>query len=222
MSEQFIADTSMKLLEVDRVPIAGVARSIAMAFLLRLAAAGTHGVQHVFWEENLATQTVSGALAESSTQFTSLSPEMKAKLQAVWDGARREIIEDGMSNSVTENLPELIARDFSSVIPALVSAIEMQRTTPIIAAEVLKTLGRLQNPASHALRRWALERALTLTSPFIRDGAGLGLARLADPGAVPYLRRAAESDPQTREDLQLVIDELSEAMTNGVPAPGCD
>jgi hypothetical protein len=62
-----------------------------------------------------------------------------------------------------------------------------------------------------------LERALFSPWPFVRDGAGLGLARLGDPGAIPVLRKAVESEThaQTKADLQLVLDELSESMTNG-------
>ena len=213
MSEEFTARTSIELPDAERVDISGLKKSFAyVALLVRLFGASTCGARHAFVEESVATQVISNALVESSTQLHEMTPEARAEFQAILDGARHDIIEDGMPNTVSERLPELIKKHLDAVIPALVSAIEMGRTPPIIAAEVLKTLGRLRNPASHATRRWVLERALNLSSPFIRDGAGLGLARLADPGAIPYLIRAieAEPNPQIRADLQAVIDELAE------------
>jgi hypothetical protein len=170
-------------------------------------------------EQSSSTQIIAGSLAESSTQIREMAPEIKIKLDAILDAAQRDIIEDGMHNAINERLPGLIAKDFSTVIPALMSVIEAGRTAPIIAAEVLKELGRLRSASSHASRLWVLERALSLPSPFIRDGAGLGLASLADADALPYLRRAVENEPnaQTRTDLQLVIDELNEMMADGAP-----
>jgi hypothetical protein len=170
-------------------------------------------------EESAATQITSGMVAESSTELRELAPEIKAKLDAMLDAARHAIIEDGMCNPINERLPALVAKDFNAVIPALLSVIEGKRTTPIVAAEVLKELGRLRSVTSHASRRWVLERALQSPWPFTRDGAGLGLARLGDPTAILALRRAVENEPnaQTRADLQLVIDELAEMITDGTP-----
>jgi hypothetical protein len=143
-----------------------------------------------------------------------VTPEIQARLDAMLSAARGDIIEDGESNAVTERLEELFLRDFRAVVPALAAVIESGRTLPIIAAEILKELGRMRDAASHGDRRWLLVRALSLPSPFIKDGAGLGLARLADPTALRYLHRAieTEADAQTRADLQLVVDELNEAV----------
>jgi hypothetical protein len=170
-------------------------------------------------EQSSATQIFAGSFAESSTQIREMTPEMKLRLDAVLNAARQDTIEDGMFNAINRRLPGLIAEDHKAVVPALMSVIEGRHTTPIIAAEVLKELGRLRNSASHASRLWVLERALNQSSPYIRDGAGLGLAMLADAHAIPYLRRAAENEPnaETRADLQLVIDELTETMTDGAP-----
>ncbi len=55
-----------------------------------------------------------------------------------------------------------------------------------------------------------LRGALSAPFPIMRDGAGLGLARLGDPDALPHVRRAIERerDLQIREDPILVADEL--------------
>jgi hypothetical protein len=179
------------------------------AFVTELLRATGRGIQPSLREESAATDPIASALTESSTRLHRIAPATRAKFQAILDAARHDIIEDGMSNTITEKLPLLINKDLDTVIPALVAAIEAGETTPIIAAEILKTVGR-PGPASHATRRWLLERALKIASPVIRDGAGLGLARMGDPGAIPYLRRAiaAECSPETRQDLQAVVNEL--------------
>jgi hypothetical protein len=220
MNEASTVDTSLRVPDREPRELTGFLRSLAgAAFVVRLAAASTYGARQCFMEETAATQIIGGALAEGSTQLREVNPEIQPRLAAILDAARHDIIEDGMPNAVSEYLPGLLAKDYTAVIPALLSVIEAGSTTPIIAAELLKELGRLRNAASHASRLWVLERALSLSSPFIRDGAGLGLARLADPDALPYLRRAVEGElnAQTRADLQLVIDELSETMRDGTP-----
>jgi hypothetical protein len=203
--------------------LGGLRRSAArVAFLV--VAASTYGTRRCFLEESNETQIILEAVAESSTELRETTAKIKAELDAMLDAARHEIIEDGMRNAVTERLPDLVARDFRAIIPGLVSGIEAGRITPVVGAEVLKELGRLRNAASHASRRWVLEHALGLSSPFIRDGAGLGLARLGDPNALPLLQRAVENEPnaQTRADLQLVVNELSEKMSDGLPAADRD
>jgi HEAT repeat protein len=215
------AETSITASVTQSREFTGFMRSLAgWIFFLELAAATTRGVQHCFSTESAATQNTTGMLAESSTELRELAPEIRAKLETMLDAARHAIIEDGMSNPINDRLPELVAKDFNAVIPALLSVIEAKRTTPIVAAEVLKELGRLRNVTSHSSRRWVLERALRSPWPFTRDGAGLGLARLGDPNAIPALRRAAENEPnaEIRADLKLVIDELAEMITDDTPA----
>jgi hypothetical protein len=229
MSEGHTADTSTAPDVNPRNEFVGLGRSLATAvFGFKFVAASTEGIRQCFSERSCSTQirisdlaetcrssaTQIGVneLAESSTQIREMTSEIQARLDATLDAARREIIEDGMRNAINLRLPGLIARDFSAVIPALISVIEAGHTTPMVAAEVLKELGRMQHGVSHASRLWVLERALSLPSPFIRDGAGLGLAALADRAALPYLQKAVESEPnaQIRTDLQLVINELNE------------
>lgn len=223
------ADTSADLLSSEWSQPSAVRLFGAYAFFLaKLAAATAIGAKlekkQWFRELNSATgQIGAGGTYGSSTQIREMMPVVRAQLDFVLASAREELIEDGMCNSVNQRLPSLIGTHFDTVIPALVAVIEAGRTTGSVAAEVLKELGRVRNEASRPLRRFALERALTSSSPTIRDGAGLGLARLSDPDTIPSLGRAIERerDPQTRADLQLVLDEISEAAENGIPPAEC-
>jgi len=220
MSKQFSGDTSIPVQDDEPRGLAGLGRSIASATLfLKMATAGTHGIQQCFLEGSAATQQTTGVVADSSTQLHEMTAELRARLDSMLTAARHGTIEDGMTNAINERLPALIAKDFNAVISALVPVIENGRTTPIVAAEVLKELGRIRNVASHWSRRWVLERALRSPWPFTRDGAGLGLARLGDPGAIPSLRRAVETEThsQTRADLQIVVDELADLIPDGEP-----
>ena len=212
------ADTSIDLGNGVSQDLAGFIKSVATCavFAAKLATAGTAGARRCFIETTAATQ-LREADVGSSTQFREISPDVRVNLHALWDAAREDVIEDGMRNSISERLPELIAKDFRAVLPVLISTIESRQLEPVIAAEVLKELGRYRDSASLPHRRWALARALSVPSPVIRDGAGLGLARLCDPASLPYLRRAVERevDPQIRVDLQQVMDEIAETVTDG-------
>ena len=207
----------MHLAPVTGVDVAleltGLRRSVAV-LVFQVVSATTLGTHRCFLQEDTAgTQTVE-ALAESSTQVRKVTPEIQARLDAMLDAARHDIVEDGKNNAVTDRLAELFLSDFRAIVPALMTLIENGQTPPIIAAELLKELGRIRDAASHGTRRWLLERALNMSSPFVRDGAALGLARMADPAALRYLRKSIEAEPdaETRADLQLVVDELAETV----------
>lgn len=221
MNQGFDAETAISVPDAQEPRLPDFLKSLVApaAFILNLASASTMGARRCFVEPSAATEISGGILVASSTQLREVTPGIRARLEALLDAARDEVIEDGMRNVVNERLPGFVVKHPTTVIPALLAVIESGRATPIVAAEVLKELGRLRNADSHRSRRWVLERALSSKSPITRDGAGLGLARLADPCSLPYLRRAVESelDSQTKADLQLVINELLEA-TDGAPA----
>jgi len=181
----------------------------ATALAFKLLTAGGEGGQRCFVEFSMATHSMTLAI-ESSTELNEMRPEVRAQFEAILDSARHDVIEDGMPNSINERLPDLLIRHFGTVIPALVAMIEKGLASPIVAAEALKELGRVRDAVSHASRLGALERALASPSPMTRDGAGLGLARLKDPSAIPYLRDSITREPhaELKADLQLVINEL--------------
>jgi hypothetical protein len=181
----------------------------------RLVAAGAKGIEQCLTEMRAATQDSVVVDAESSTQLR--APAIEGALAALLADAREDLMEDGMNNTVNERLPPLLLMHPQSIIRALAGLIEAGQTPPIIAAQLLKELGRARIAASHSQRRWVLERALCSPSPVTRDGAGLGLARLGDHRSLRYLVRAVEieADPELRTDLQRVVDELTEATWDG-------
>lgn len=212
--------TAIPLGEPTRLSDAG--RSMALAILLRLGGAVPFGVTQCLRPESSATYLWRSSLSESSTQLPIPAPDVVARLNSILGAATRESLEDGMRNAITERLPDLIAVDASTAIPALISVIESGRPSPVVIAEVLKELGNLGAIGQRPEVLWILERALTLDSHYARDAAGLGLARFADASAIPYIQRAVarERNAELRADLQLVLDELTEAKSHGAPPTG--
>jgi hypothetical protein len=212
MSEEPSAQTS-PLNQNEFSELSGIRKSVALV-ALQVVAATALGINRCFLREDTALTLVGGVVAESSTHITKIAPEIRVKLDALLEAARHEIIEDGMSNAITERLADLFSKDVDSLIPMVMGVIDGNRTPPTVVSEILKELGRIRNAASHGSRRWLLEHALSATSAFVRDGAGLGLARMADPAALRSLRKAVEkeSNPETKADLELVITELAETV----------
>jgi hypothetical protein len=218
MKGELTSATSIRSDEAEPRELKGIMRSLASAvFILHLGSATGHGIRRCLLSESAATQLPGISFDGNSTELRELSPEIMASLDVILNAAHHDIIEDGMNNTVNQWLPNLIAKAPNAVIAALVPAIETGSIKPFVAAEVLKELGQVRNVAPNQTVHWILERCLNSSSQFLRDGAGLGLARLADPATIPSLRRAVkrETDPQVRADLQLVIDEISETFANG-------
>ena len=73
-------------------------------------------------------------------------------------------------------------------------------------------LGRMNDSITRNRRLWILESGLFSSSARIRDAAGLGLASLDDPHAIPYVRKAIDEErcDELREDLQQILEQLQE------------
>jgi hypothetical protein len=190
----------------------------ALFVINNLVMAGTKSLDQMLrFIPTTPTYLTGSAHLASSTAPERADLAAKLVLDTLWASAQGVIIEDGMHNVINQSLPKIIMRYKRNAIPEIASVIESERVSPTVTAEILKELGKVREPATYSSRRWLLERALRSNSPITRDGAGLGLARLGDRHALPFLLSAieAEADPQARRDLQLVVDELYE---HGVPS----
>lgn len=182
------------------------------SYTASVIASSTRGTHECFVDGMPASSATQSCDFVSPAGSTYRAPDasLAAKLESIWRLAHDEIIEDGMPNTVRRQLPALLACDYEAVIASILSAIQSGKIKPIVAVEALKELGRVSYGISHLNRKRALEYALRVRSAITRDGAGLGLARLADPASLPALRRAVENEPdlETKRNLQLVVDEL--------------
>lgn len=195
-------------------------KAAAWVLVTRLAAATNQGLRRSFVEDTSETAFTMRAVA-SSSQVAEVAEEIRTELRLMFFAALRDHIEDGLPNAITKRLPELLNRDFNATVTGLTAALESGAVSESLAAEALKELGQVRNDAFRHYHRWALERALSLGSSMTRDGAGLGLARLGDPAAIPYLLKAIDAEPnlETRADLQLVVDQLRQQQEHAAPPP---
>ena len=147
------------------------------------------------------------ALATADTSMRALDPQISAQLDSILGRVRDEIVEDGMTNTITMELPRLVASHYRSVLPAIAALTDGTRTSAAVTAELLKEVGRVRDAISHFDRRWLLEHALSSPNPAARDGAGVGLSWLQDPRAAESLRAAVakEAIPQLKADLEEVL-----------------
>jgi hypothetical protein len=138
------------------------------------------------------------------------SQELQQKIDVLFRQWQELRFEDGMENDVSRTLWRLLMTHSTLLVEALASVIVSEHVSPRVAAEALRHLGRFAHAASHRDRLWLLERGLRSKSAVSRDGAGLGLAHLNDPAAIPYLQAAIDREPiaSLRDDLQQVLDSL--------------
>jgi len=197
-------------------PLRQLAASVA--FVLKVATTSVAETHRNFLP--ITSSTSSTALATADTSMRALDPETKAQLDSILERVRQEIVEDGMTNTITMELPRLVANHYRSVLPAIAALTDGSRTSAAVTAELLKEVGRVRDAISHFDRRWLLEDALSSPNPAARDGAAVGLSWLQDPRAAESVRVAAEREaiPQLKTDLEEVLRLLAGSNNNAVAA----
>jgi hypothetical protein len=144
--------------------------------------------------------------------FYELPIEVERKFETLFIQGQDESFEDGMESQFSTNLLLLMNRYNEVAIEILVYLIIGERVNPVVAAEALRWVGRINDSSSHRRRRWLLERALTSPHSRVRDGAALGLAFMDDPAAIPSLRYAVEREDidMLRQDMTQVLEQLEQ------------
>ena len=111
-------------------------------------------------------------------------------LRMVLDAGAAEAFEDGMDSEFSRALAECVLAGRSGAVEALGKLIEDGRAAPEVGGEALRILGAVSQPETRSARRLLLERHLLSDSPYLRDGAAVGLSELDDPAALPAVDRA--------------------------------
>lgn len=126
------------------------------------------------------------------------------------ENAREEYFELGMESEFYKALTQLIKQYDNIIIKVIHHLIENLKIDDYVAAEALKIFGAINNDTSYRFRLITLEKYLQHESIIIRDAAGLGIASLDDPSALPSIDRAIvrEENPGIRECLVLVKNQL--------------
>jgi HEAT repeat protein len=150
------------------------------------------------------------------------SQHVAEKLAAILRAATEESFEDGMESALSRGLEGVVRRNGRQAVVELIPRIICESVNQEVASEALRSLGRMTHPESLPSRRWLLERALFSSSARVRDAAGLGLASLDDPHAIPYVRQAIDREPceELRADLRLTLTQLESAARAVHPPQG--
>jgi len=146
----------------------------------------------------------------NSTESTDIPPELNNLLNKILTDAREENFEDGNMSQLAKGLIYLVEAYGEVAVQELARRIVAKQIDAEVASEVLQWMGRINHQASRGMRLWLLERNLLSNSLYIRDSAGLGIASLNDPAAIPSLRSAIaqEKNCALREDLEQVLRQL--------------
>ncbi len=149
----------------------------------------------------------------NSTERTNVPAELDHLLSRLLAAAREEIFEDGMMSQLAKGLTYLVEAYGEIAVQELARRIIAKQIDAEVASEALQWMGRINHQPSHQIRLWLLEHSLFSKSMYVRDSAGLGIASLNDPAAIPSLRRAItqEKNAALREDLEQVRNQLEGA-----------
>jgi len=139
-----------------------------------------------------------------------LAEGIEREIGALFRAAKEEFFEDSIESDFSKKLGLLIRKYADIAVAVLVPVILTEQVNEEIAHEALRILGRLEHPQTHLDRRALLERSLYCLSPWIRDGAALGLATLKDPHAIRYLKQAIDREriEELRKDVETILAEL--------------
>ena len=124
--------------------------------------------------------------------------------------AENEDFEDSAESYFSIGLENLIQTFGNIALTIISSFIFSEETSTKVVSEALCKLGQIDHGPTHRNRLRVLEKSLQADSPYIRDGAGLGISFLDDPAAVPQLTEAIkrETNPELKKDLELVLKQL--------------
>jgi len=135
---------------------------------------------------------------------------IREQINEIFKNAKIENFEDGMDSEFSKKLVSLIKNYENNSIEILSDMIMNENVTVDIASEALRWIGRIKHEETHDARFDLLIKSLTHSSPFIRDGAIIGLDLMEDPKAVPYLIESIKNEKLTliRKDMLQVLENL--------------
>jgi len=154
-----------------------------------------------------------GASLASSTVYDESPVPVHEYVEAAFGVAVEETFENGRESEFSERLTWLVRKYGVSALDTIARLMTSEQVNVEVTAEALKSLGEMHHPESYSRRLQLLVRSLRSSSPWVRDGATLGLAWLDDPTTIPYLGRAAEQEPieELRQNMEAVLEQLEES-----------
>lgn len=148
---------------------------------------------------------------ENSTAPYEIPEEVVEEIRQLFAMGKEEFFEDGMESAFSRNLLDLIEQYGDIAIEIIADLTIGEQVDTEVASEALRWIGQIENPLTHPLRRWLLERSLNSSSASVRDGAVLGLSFMDDPAAIPSIKRALkqEKHPHLRLRMEKTLAQLT-------------
>jgi hypothetical protein len=132
--------------------------------------------------------------------FSPLEPDeatrvrLAGEFEGLFAAAVNESFEDGFDSALSLELQRLVLKHGEAALEIVSDLILGSRVAAEVAAAALRTVGEMENEATHDARRRLLERGLRCPSHIARDGAVVGLSALRDPQTIPALEAAAAQE----------------------------
>lgn len=151
------------------------------------------------------SQDMEGSSAQERPQV-----RIDKEIESLFRAAEKEVFEDGMENVFSEELTLFVNRYGNVSLDIMESLLFSSKADVEVVAQALRSLGEMHHPPSRDLRRSLIEKGLRQSSPWVRDGAVLGLAWLDDPAAIPSLTKAVQQEQidELRRDMGKVLSQL--------------
>lgn len=136
--------------------------------------------------------------------------DLYGEVKQLFELAIDEEFEDGFESQFSRSLVAFIEKYGRKAIEALTPIFINEKINPEIIAEALRWIGRIEHIPTYKDRQQLLERCLFCSSPYIRDGAALGIASMNDPCAIPSLKLAIAKEriAELCEDMKQVLFQL--------------
>ncbi len=165
----------------------------------------------LFWGSMLSQRSLTRSL-ETSTALSLKDPTVRDELAELFNRAMDEAFEDDTESAFARGLRSIILTHGESAMDALKKIVLSRSVNEGVAAESFEVLGRMNDSMTLISRLWILESGLFSSSARIRDAAGLSLASLDDPHAIPYVQKAIDEEQcdELRKDLEQVLEQLQE------------
>jgi len=124
--------------------------------------------------------------------------------------AATESFEAGMNSGLSVGIEKLLMSFGPAAIAAMTEPIRAGLPCEDVAAEALRTIGRVHQQATRMERLALLLQMLEHRSYFLRDAALTGLAYANDPSVIPHLEALTSSvaEPVFAEDLHQLMADL--------------
>lgn len=160
-----------------------------------------------------AQETAAARVAEasgSSKVDTDAQHQLHRRLSALLSAQPQELEDDTASGALAGAVSNLLRDAGKAVIHHVEKILRDEKANPEALAIALEAIGEDSTTTTRDDRLRLLAAALRSRSRWVRDGASLGLAALADRRAIPALEVAIAHEPieDLRRDIQVVLDFL--------------